>query len=117
MTCYTADIVAGKNILCRSLKSGTISIYLGAAADLSILANMRSPCLDTTDKQSRFIKDILHEVKRWEHIPNTQEPLTKPIIHYIIAKCRDLAKSNPHNLYRVLSDWLILGLHSGFRRK
>ena len=117
MACYTADLVSGENILSMTLKSGTISRYLSAAADISISANMMNPCLDTTGNQSRYIKDILHEAKRWELIPNRQDPLTKPMVFYIIKKGKSLHKTNPHNLYSALGDWLTLGLQSGFRRK
>ena len=117
MACYTANLVAGDNILSMTLKSGTISRYLCAAADMSIPANMMNPCLDLTGKQSRFIKDILHEVKRWETMPNRREPITKDIINYIVKKGEGLKRKNPHNIYTALGDWLILGLQSGFRRK
>ena len=117
MACYTADLVAGENILCMSLKSGTILRYLQAAAELSIPSNMMNPCIDVTGKQSRFIKDILHEVKRWEIMPNRQEPVTKEIIEYAIKKGKNSNGANPHNLYTALGDWLILGHQSGFRRR
>ena len=117
MACYTADLVAGENILCMSLKSGTILRYLQAAAELSIPSNMMNPCIDVTGKQSRFIKDILHEVKRWEIMPNRQEPVTKEIIEYVIKKGKNFIGANPHNLYTALGDWLILGHQSGFRRR
>ena len=84
---------------------------------MSIPANMMNPCLDLAGKQSRFIKDILHEVKRWEIMPNRREPITKDIISYIVNKGEGMKKSNPHNIYATLGDWLILGLQSGFRRK
>ena len=117
MACYTANLVARENILSMTLKSDTISRYLCAAADTSIPANMMNSCLDLTGKQSRFIKDILHEIKRWEVMPNRREPITKDIISYIVNKGEGMKKSNPHNIYAVLGDWLILGLQSGFRRK
>ena len=117
MACYTADLIAGENILCMTLKSGTILRYLSAAAELSIPANIMNPCIDVTGKQSKLIKDIIHEARRWEHMPNRQEPITKELITYIANKGKKLKTINPHNLYSALSDWLILGLQSGFRRK
>ena len=117
MACYTADLIAGENILCMTLKAGTILRYLSAAAELSIPANIMNPCVDVTGKQSKLIKDIIHEAKRWEHMPNRQEPITKELITYIANKGKKLKTINPHNLYSALSDWLILGLQSGFRRK
>ena len=46
MACYTAHLALGETLLCQSIKSGTISRYLNAAADLSIPAKMMNPCLD-----------------------------------------------------------------------
>ena len=117
MACYTADLVAGENLLCMTLKAGTISRYLQAAAELSIPANMMNPCLDVTGKQSKHIKDIINEAKRWESVPDRREPVTQEIIEYIINKGNKLMVTNKDNIYRALADWLILGQQSGFRRK
>ena len=86
MACYTADLIAGENILCTTLKSGTVLRYLSTAAELSILANIMNPYIDVTGKQSKLIKDIIHEAKRWELMTNGQEPITKEIITDIANK-------------------------------
>ena len=39
MACYAADLVAGENLLCMTLKASIILCYLQAAAELSIPAN------------------------------------------------------------------------------
>ena len=117
MACYAADLVSGKNLLCMTLKAGTILRYLQAAAELSIPANLMNPCLDITGKQSRYIRDIITEMKRWESIPDRREPVTKTMIEYIFNKGLKISKSNHENLYAALADWLILGQQSGFRRK
>jgi hypothetical protein len=117
MACYAADLVAGQNLLCMTLKAGTILRYLQAAAELSIPANMMNPCLDITGKQSKYIRDIINEVKRWESVPDRREPVTKDMIEYIFNKGISLKKSNKDNIYTSLADWLIIGQQSGFRRK
>ena len=117
MACYAADLVSGENLLCMTLKAGTILRYLQAAAELSTHDNIMNPCLDSTGKQSKHIKDIIHEVKRWESVPDRREPLTKNMIEYIYNKGIKLAKFKKDNLYMALADWLILGQQSGFRRK
>ena len=48
---------------------------------------------------------------------NRQESNTKDMISYITQKGMTLKVSNPHNLYSALSEWLILGLKSDYRRK
>ena len=80
MACYAADLVAGNNLLCMSLKAGTILRYLQAAAELSIPANVMNPCLDITGKQSKYIRDIITEVRRWESMPDRREPVTKEMV-------------------------------------
>ena len=117
MACYTADLVAGQNILCKSLKSTTITRYLKAAADLSIRSDITNPCLNTNGKVSEHIKSIINEVKRWESMPDRREPMTKQIIEYIYNKGIAQKKINPYNIHSAIADWFILGLQSGFRRK
>ena len=66
MACYTEHLVAGENFLCMTFKVGTISRYLHAAAELSLPAKIMNIYPDITGKQSKCIRDILTEVKRWE---------------------------------------------------
>ena len=103
--------------MCTTIKSGTIKRYLAAAAEVSIPAKMMNPCLDIMGNQSTYIKSILTEIKRWEKVPNRKEPVTKDMINYVISKGKTLYKNNPNNIYSVLSDWLVLGQQTGFRRK
>jgi len=70
---------------------------------------MMNPTLDLMGNLSVFIKDIIHEAKRWESMPNRREPLTKEMIKYIIDKGDKSNKTNPDNLYSAMGDWLILG--------
>ena len=117
MACYTANLASGENLLCKTIKTETIKRYLSAAAELSTQTNVISPLLDVSGKMSKHIQDVLNEIKRWETVPNRREPLTKPMILYIIKKGNLLAKSSPDNMYSSIGDWLVLGLQSGFRRK
>ena len=117
MACYVAHLSLGETLLCKTIKSSTISRYLSAAVELSTKANMMNPCLDIMGKQSDYIKGIFKELKRWENVPNRKEPVTKQMIEYVIEKGRNSYKTNPHNLYLALSNWLILGQQTGFRRK
>ena len=117
MTYYAANLVAGETLLCKTIRSGTILRYLSAAAELSVPANMMNPCLNIMGKQSSYINDIIHELRRWKSIPDRREPVTKEMIEYVIEKGTRLNKSNPDNIYSALADWLILGQQTGFRRK
>ena len=117
MACYTAFLASGETLLCRSIRSSTIKQYLKAASDLSIQANLVNPCIDIKGEYSIYIKDILKEIKRWEKVPNRKEPVTKKMVEYIIAKGKQLKKDNPDNIYWALSNWLVLGQQTDFRRR
>ena len=117
MACYTANLAAGETLLCKTIKSDTVLRYLSAAAELSVPAKMMNPCLNIMGNQSNYISDIIHELKRWESMPNRREPITKEIIKYILDKGKGLQKTNPDNIYSALGDWLVLGEQTGYRRK
>ena len=78
---------------------------------------MVNPCLDIMGNQFNGIKTVLKELKRWEKMSNRREPITKSMIEFIINKGKTLYKDNHNNLYTSISDWLIIGLQTGFRRK
>ena len=50
MACYVAHLAAGNTLLCKSIKSCTISKYLDAASDLSKPAQMINPTIDIMGK-------------------------------------------------------------------
>ena len=116
MACYTVHLVGGHTLLCKTIASGTIKRYLSAAAELSRPANMLNPCLDIMRNRSRYINDILKELKRWESVPNRREPVTKEMVEYIISKGKSLSEENHDNIYSVMADWLVLHEQTGCRR-
>ena len=95
--------------MCKTIASGTIIRYLNAAAE-SIPANIMNPCLDIIGKMSRYISDIIKELKRWESVPNHREPVTKEMTEYVVKKGKSI-KDNLDNIYSALGDWLVLGKH------
>ena len=50
MACYVVHLAAGNTLLCKCIKSGTISKYLSVAADLSHPAQMMNSVIDIMDK-------------------------------------------------------------------
>ena len=114
MACYVAHLASGQTLLCRSIKTCTIRKYLKAASDLSIPFQMMNPTVDIQAKESKFIKDIMHEAHRWESMPKRREPITKDMVSFIRTKGSSLSLQD--NIYTVMSDWLTLGLQTGFRR-
>ena len=103
MTHYTAHLATGNTLMCKTVLSGTIRRYLNAAAELSRPANIINPCLDIIGKTSRYISDIIKELKRWESVPNPREHVTKERIEYIITKGK-LNKKNQDSIYSAFGD-------------
>ena len=63
--------------MCKTVKAKTIKKYL---------AQMMNPTLNLMSKESKFISDVLHELKRWEKMPNRREPVTTEMIEFIVTK-------------------------------
>ena len=47
---------------------------------------MMNPTLYLMGKESKFIGDVLHELKRWEEIHNRRESVTTDMIEFIVTK-------------------------------
>ena len=50
MACYVAHLAAGNTLLCKSIKSGTISKCFSVEEDLSKLAQIMKPTIDIMGK-------------------------------------------------------------------
>lgn len=113
MACYAASLAHGNNLLCKTIKSSTITKYLNAVSKLYLAKGLVDPCQHAiTKQQSYFIRNILLEQKRWELMPNRREPLTWEMVDHIHASS---SQHSPLSLHKALEDWLILGMHAGFR--
>ena len=82
--------------MCKTIKPRTLKRYLNAAAELSVPANMLNICLHIMVIRSRYINDLIKELKHWESIPNRREPVIKEMVEYIIAK------ENPSNKIQII---------------
>ena len=80
MACYTTNLSGGGTLLCKTIASGTVLWYQSAAAELSRPVNMLNPCLDIMGKRSRYINDIIKDLKRWKTVPNHREPVTQNMV-------------------------------------
>ena len=105
MTCYITYLIIGHVLLYKCIKSGIISKYRSAAADLSKPAQMMNLTIDIVGNQSHPIKDIIYEYKRWESIPNRHEPVTKDMIGYLIDKGAKKYSDNHFVFKLVLEKW------------
>ena len=86
LSCYATFLAQGNTLLCRSIKAKTIREYLFAACLFSEQIGLSNPKIDIYGKECRLVREILHEVARWEEIPNMHEPFTWDIVDYIITK-------------------------------
>ena len=108
MACYAARLASGQTLLCRFIKTCIIRKYLKAASDFSIPFQTMNPTMNLQAKESKFIKDILHEAYCWESMSKRSEPITKDMVSFVRNKGTFLSIQG--NTYTVMSDWLTLGL-------
>ena len=114
IACYAARLASGQTLLCRFIKTCIIRKYLKAASAFSIPFQTMNPTMNLQAKESKFIKDILHEAYCWESMSKRSESITKDMVRFVRNKGTFLSIQG--NIYTVMSDWLTLGLQTGFRR-
>ena len=88
-------------MLSTTIKSTTIKLYLKAASSVSLHHKKLDPLLDTCFLEAQCIKDVLTEVKRWEHVLNRIEPVTVKMVLHMHKK---RANMHPYSLDSVLCD-------------
>ena len=111
MACYTAQLVSGQTLMCRTIKTLTIKKHLKATTYLSLPFQMMNTTLNLLGNQSKYIGDILHEATRWESMPGRRELLTKYMVIYVLDKGSTMSPVD--NVYTVMGDWLTLGIQTG----
>ena len=113
MACYTLSLAQGSNLVCRAIKSDTISAYVREASNMCKFQGTMDPRLDQIGNSGTFLERVKNEMKRWEKMPDRQEPVTREMIDYII----DLAAKDKGDdtLLKAMSDWLVVGEYTGAR--
>ena len=112
MAMYVSHLIGGETLLSKVIKAGTIRGYLKEAAALCEPRGIMNPLIGIDGKKSPWIEDMIAEHKRWEQMPNRQEPVTLEMLKYI----NKLAKKEPKDsLLASMRDWLCLGNYAGFR--
>jgi hypothetical protein len=123
---YVVYLGLGHTLLCKTIKSGTISLYVRAASNRMMDRRQRysqtfpkanltwfHPCRkhgSTTIAPE--IQTCILEIKRWENMPDRREPLTTDMIQYQKLQC---SSATPHSLNQALYDWFVTGIYAGFR--
>ena len=112
MAVYCTHLLCGHTLLSKSIKVGTVKRYLYAAIKLFPQHDW-DPTLDSTaGVWATCITDVLREGKRWESMPNRQEPVTIAMMTYIIDQSTLTDADGPEC---VLSNWCVLALAAGLR--
>jgi hypothetical protein len=114
MILYLRTLGAGDTIQNRIVRKSTIVGYLDAVAEMFTDQKMQDPRIDPkTGKIHRLIDTILKEIERWESMPNRREPVTKTMVRHLQGTSKD---HHEDSLDTAITDWMIVGLHTGYRR-
>ena len=112
MASYCTFLFLGHTLMCKSIKVDTAKAYLKAAVKLFPKHDW-DPTLDvSTGIQSQRITDVFHEARRWESMPNRQEPLTVSMVSHLSDIAVPTHEDSPE---KAMADWAALGLLAGFR--
>jgi hypothetical protein len=120
MALYTEYLCTGHTLKNKLIRKTTIDQYLKEAVEYCMTdpsgagpTPRTDPRLDlTTGEVHIFISSALKEVKRWEEVPNRRQPLTKQMIRNLKERAK---KKHADSLEDSIADWLVCGLHTGFR--
>lgn len=105
-------LAQGNAILATSIKEDTISRHLAAAASLSTYVRLADPRCNLDQQITEGIAKVLREQKRWETVPNRQEPATPAMVECMPELCNSQSMdSSEYALY----DSNVLGQVCGFR--
>jgi hypothetical protein len=113
---YAEGLTASDTIQGTPIKASTVSEYLRAAADFVKIVGQRSECPMTdpkTGKQFTKITKLVKKYRRWEAMPNRQQPLTKKMVQDELLCTKGWDQDCKE---RAFLDWCVIGLHMGYRR-
>jgi len=115
VACYAQSLSLGHTLLCKNIRSCTITAYIDAISSLfkSHPYGLKDPTKSSTGtSKTKLVAKVIGEHRRWESMPNRREPVTKSMLLWM------LNSAQPHDscsLQAALADWALLALHFGFR--
>ena len=112
MALHALYLAQDSTILSSTAKSITIKCCIKVNLSVSLKFKQLDPLLDTCGLDSKCIKEVLSEVKRWEHVPNHREPVTVKMVLHVHKKCKN---KHPDSLESIPYDLIVLGILHGFR--
>jgi hypothetical protein len=109
----TKSCCVGNTLNNKLIRKAPIDKYLSTAIKYIIETSGNDPSIDpSTKKQHSLIDASLHKLKRWETVPNQRHPLTIPMIRWLKQKAEPTNNDSPE---KAMVDWLIVGIHTGYR--
>ena len=112
MACYATFLLMGNTLLCNSIAVDTVKKYMLAVKDYFIDNNQWDPCITKQGKIAPILTSVYREGKRWESMPNRQEPLTVEMTQYLILNAKSAHQDSPA---AAMADWSTMGLQAGPR--
>ena len=74
------------------------------------------PTLNDLGQRAPSIHALITEANRWENMPNRREPLSVPMVEWIINEAKKEKRyGHQDGIYSSLADWFTMGLQSSFR--
>ena len=113
MAMYASHLAMGNTLLSQSIKSNTIRLYLKAASMLSEPRRLMNPLVSLSGSKSSWIEAIIQEQRRWELMPNRQEPVTVAMVLHV---CKRATNEHDDSFISAFKDWLIIGMYTGNRK-
>ena len=110
---YTEYCCVGNTLQNKIVRKATVDQYLDVAVKFVKSHTKTDPTIDPeTAKRHEFIEAALAELKRWEKVPNRRMPLTIAMIRWLADQAK---ATHVDSLENAIVDWLIVGLHTGYR--
>ena len=83
------------------MKVGTAKLYLNTTTKLFLHNNQWYPTIIRSGSTTLVLQAVYHEAKRWEAMPNRQEPITMEMTNFLITQA---ISSDPYSLPAAMAD-------------
>jgi hypothetical protein len=122
MIIYGYVIGQGYTIKGKIVKADTLELYFAAAAEFCTEAGCPVDPRYTVNKKAGAtgkpvytpaLKIILDAMRRWEAMPNRQDPVTKGMVQEMLDQA---GTRHQDSIYQALAEWCAIGLLTGYRR-
>ena len=94
VACYAQSLSLGHTLLCKNIRSSTITAYIDAISSLfkAHPYGLKDPKKSPIGAgKTKLIAKVIGEHRRWESMPNRRDPVTKFMIIWMLSSVP------PHN--------------------